>query len=389
MKSMTLILTCVLLLVVTSKGQQLEADTPTVAAPVRYDLPVPEVRINDQTTQFQASLYPGYYLSHPVRSDMRWVRENDSALAAFWQNKGDSVLWLLAQLSGLDWVEDRFDIYVLKYYPSFGGPDPLVLPLGGMREGERVIAAPEGAAQQFNLIYRLAHRMLIQAVKADDPFYRSVAAHPLMQPGPYRRDNLALLLTLVTSQHLIGLDSTFEVYQSPFWKELTPGREVFEKYLLNTWLLTTEKPLARWIVNESPVSPLVEATRPPRFLQAGEVSPGESLEGLPLRGQLGFSVELGENGRLTVNQIDSTRLAYACGLRAGDIIRIVRGRRPSNHKEIVELILEGLDRGGATMLVLRNGEDKTVLIQPRDLANDSAEDGALMLEQTRDSLDIE
>jgi hypothetical protein len=378
-----------LLLTVSSDGQVFDEGSSTGASPAGYDLPVPEVRINNQATQFQASLYPDYYLSHPVRSDMRWVRQNDSALAVFWQNKGDSALWLLNQLSGLDWVEDRFDIYVLKYYPSFGGPDPLVLPLGGMREGERVIAAPEGAAQQFNLIYRLAHRMLLQAVKADDPFYRSVAAHPLMQPGPYRRDNLALLLTLVTSQHLIGLDSTFEVYQSPFWKELTPGREVFEKYLLSTWLLTIAKPLAQWIVSESPVSPLVEATRPPRFPQAGDVSRGESLEGLPLRGQLGFSVELGENGRLTVNQIDSTRLAYACGLRVGDIIRTVRGRRPSNHKEVVELILEGLDRGGTTMLVLRTGEDKTVLIQPRDLANDVSAEDYLEHDRVVDSLDIE
>jgi hypothetical protein len=361
----------------------------STARPAGYDLAVPEVRLNKQATQFQASLYPDYYLSHPVRNDMRWVRENDSALTAFWQNKGDSALWLLAQFSGLDWVEDRFDIYILKYYPSFGGADPLVIPLAGMREASRVMAAPEGAAQQFNLVYRLAHRMLIQAEKADDPLYRSVATHPLMQPGPYRRDNLALLLTLVTSQRIIGLDSTFEVYESPFWKEQTPGREIFEKYLLNTWRLTPEKPLAQWIVSESPLSTLVEATRPPRFRPAGEVGQGESLEGLPLRGQLGFSVALGENGRLTVSQIDSTRLAYACGLREGDIIRTIRGKRPSTHKEVVEYILEGLDRGGATMLVLRNGEDKTVLIQPHDLANDLSDEDSLKHDRAADSLDIE
>ena len=38
---------------------------------------------------------------------------------------------LLTELSGLDWVEDRFDIYALRYYPSFGGSDPLVIPVGG------------------------------------------------------------------------------------------------------------------------------------------------------------------------------------------------------------------------------------------------------------------
>lgn len=90
-----------------------------------------------------------------------------------------------------------------------------------------------------------------------------------------------------------------------------------------------------------------------------------------------------------MTEIDSTRLAFACGLREGDIIRTVRGKRPSNHKEAMEFILEGLDRGGATMLVLRNGEDKTVLIQPRDLGEDDAEEEALRREQVRDSLEIE
>jgi len=377
----------VLVLALTLSAQLSDVASPT--APVPYDLPVPEVHLNDQAAMFQASLYPEYYLSHPVRTDMRWVRENDSALEAFWQSKGDSALWLLTQFSGLDWVEDRFDFFFLKYFPSFGGADPLVIPLGGQREGSRIIAMPQGAILEFNLIYRLAHRMLIQAEKADDPFYRSVANHPLMQPGPYRRDNLALLLTLVTSQRLIGLDSTFEAYQSPFWKEQSPGREIFEKYLLNSWLLTKEKPLAQWIISESPVSALVEATRPPRFRPAGEAIQGKSIEGLPLRGQLGFALDLGESGHLTVTQVDSTRLAYACGLRAGDIIRTVRGKRPQTHKDVIEYILEGLDRGGATMLVLRNGEDKTILIQPRDLAADSTEEEALRREQIKDSLDIE
>jgi len=388
MRSVILTLICLLLSAPMLYPQQLVEDTPK-AAPVRYDLPVPEARLNNRAAQFQASLYPEYYLSHSVRADMRWVREHDSALTVFWQNKGDSVLWLLGRLSGLDWVEDRFDIYLLKYYPSFGGADPLAIPLSGKRAGAQVIAAPEGAAQKFNLIYRLAHRMLIQAEKADDPLYRSVATHPLMQPGPYRRDNLAMLLTLVTSQQVLGLDSTFEVYQSPFWKEETPGREVFEKYLLNAWILTPERTLAEWVTNESPLSALVEATRPPRFRPAGEVGQGESIEGLPLRGQLGMAVQLGENGRLTVTGIDSTRLAFACGVREGDIIRSIRGKRPNTHKEVVEYILESLDRGGATMLILRNGADKTLLIQPRDLADDHDEDELLRREQVRDSLEIE
>jgi len=109
-------------------GQTLPEDISPDTPPIHYDLPVPEVRFNDRAVMFQASLYPDFYRTHSVRRDMRWVREQDTALMNFWDTRGDSVLWLLTQYSGLDWVEDKFDLFVLRYYPSFGGADPLVIP---------------------------------------------------------------------------------------------------------------------------------------------------------------------------------------------------------------------------------------------------------------------
>ena len=137
-------------------GQTLPEDISPDTPPIHYDLPVPEVRFNDRAVMFQASLYPDFYRTHSVRRDMRWVREQDTALMNFWDTRGDSVLWLLTQYSGLDWVEDKFDLFVLRYYPSFGGADPLVIPIGAMRQGPLAIAAPEGSLQQFNVIYQLA-----------------------------------------------------------------------------------------------------------------------------------------------------------------------------------------------------------------------------------------
>ncbi len=332
--------------------------------PIRYDLPVPEVRFNDRAAMFQAELYPEFYLTHSVAQDLRWVRENDSALAYFWQTQGDSTLWLLTQYSGLDWVEDRFDLYVLRWYPSFGGSDPLVIPIGGMRRGGTAIAAPPGAVQKFNLIYQLAHRMLSQSERADDPLYRSMAGHPLMQPSPYRRDNLAVLLATVTAQKILGLDSTFEAYQSDFFKRLHPGREVFEKFLLTHWALTPERPLLQWVLDESPMSALVEATRAPARSEDSLALAPEYVEGLPLKGQLGFSIKTGDNNRLTIDKIDTLRLAYACGLRVGDVVRSVDGKRPRTHRQLIEFVLVGLDKGGSTVSVLRNEAEITMVLRP-------------------------
>lgn len=353
-----------------------------------YELPVPDVRINDRAAAFQASLYPDFYRTNSVRGDMRWLQQQDSSLLAFWQTKGDSTLFVLAELSGLDWVEDRFDIYALRYYPSFGGSDPLVIPVGGKRQGVLAMAAPEGAVMQLNLIYQLAHRMLAQAERTDDPFYRAMADHPLMRPGAYRRDNLALLLSLVTAQQVLGMDSTLVAYQSAFWKEQTPGRQIFEKYLLPEWILTADRPLAQWIIDEPYNSRLVAVTRPPRRpTRQTYTSHRVYVEGLPLKGELGFSVTVGDNNRLSVNQIDMYRLAYACGLREGDQIRSVDGKRLRTHKQMIEYVLEAYDLGGATLAVQREGEDMTVLIQPIDLFE--TEDGLFYYEGIEDTLFFE
>lgn len=336
--------------------------------PAGYDLPVPDVRINDRATAFQASLYPDFYKANSVRGDMRWLQQHDSALVEFWHSKGDSSLFLLAELSGLDWVEDRFDIYTLRYYPSFGGSDPLVIPVGGKRQGVLAMAAPEGAVMQLNLIYQLAHRMLAQAERADDPFYRAMAGHPLMRPGAYRRDNLAMLLAMVTAQHVLGMDSTLVAYQSAFWKNQTPGRQIFEQYLLPEWILSAERPLAQWIIDEPYNSRLVAVTRPPSRPKNPTIRRHRVyIEGLPIKGEFGFSVTVGDNNRLTVSQIDSLRLAFACGLRDGDQIRSVDGKRLRSHKQMIEYVLEGYDKGGATLAVQRERENMTVLIQPIDM----------------------
>ena len=227
-------------------------------------------------------------------------------------------------------MEDRFDLYVLRYYPSSGGSDPLVIPIGGVRQGGTAIAAPPGAVQKFNLIYQLAHRMIAQAERADDPLYRSMARHPLMQPGPYRRDNLAMLLATVTAQKIIGLDSTFEAYQSDFCRKMHRGREVFEKFLLTQWALTPERPLLQWVIDESPLSAFVEATRAPLRAVDSLAPAQEYVEGLPIKGQLGLSVKIGDNNRLVLDQVDTLRLAYACGLRVGDVIRLGRRQTPAD-----------------------------------------------------------
>ncbi len=325
----------------------------------------PKVGVNDRSTALQSSLYPQMYRQQAVRGDMRWLAQNDSSLVTFWEAQGDTVLHIMRELSGIEWYESEFDVYLVRYFPTLGSSDPMILPIGGMGDGTVFEVAPDGSRLILNLMFQLSRRMLAQAVQPEDSVILGIAYHPLMQPGPYRQDNLAMLLAMATCQNIIGYDSTYDAYQSAFWKYHSLGRDIFEKYFLDQWILSPDRPLADWIAAEPYGSQLVKLTRPPKPVRRG---PGpkqrQFVEGLPLEGELGFSVKLDESSRLMVSQIDTYRLAYANGLREGDRIFRVDGRRVKTQKAMVEHILNGLDNGGAILEIIREGNTETLLLQP-------------------------
>jgi S1-C subfamily serine protease len=65
-----------------------------------------------------------------------------------------------------------------------------------------------------------------------------------------------------------------------------------------------------------------------------------------------------------VDKLDPNRLAFACGLQEGDVVRQVDGARVRTHKDIISHILTGLDNGGASVNILRDGQGIALIIQP-------------------------
>ncbi len=329
-----------------------------------YDHLVPRVTMNDRQTSLQAGLFPDFYAQHSAAGDMRWVAAHDSALVVFWQSKGDTVLHILCELSGIEWTEAEFDLYLVRLYPSIGSGNPLIIPMGGILSGSLIRAIPTDHRLHLNVIYQLARRMLDQSLRPEDNVFYPMAGHPLMRPGPYRRDNLALVLALATCQNIIGYDSTMEAYRSLYWKQNFPGWEIFDRHFLNKWVVTPDHTLADLIAGEPFNSNLVTITRPPRLTSRRDAGrPRVFVEDLPLKGRLGFSVKLNASNRLQVHKIDVYRLAYACGLREGDEIRRVNGLLVRSHKDLVEKILETFEESGATLQILREGNFESVILQ--------------------------
>jgi len=360
MKSMTLALIIVFALAFSVAGQDVDEFDPFT-----YQYFVPEVEINTRSASLQSSLFPDMYISRSPVSDLRWARDHASDLIEFWAVDGDTVLHVMRELSGIEWYEEQFSVHLVRHFPSLGASNPLVMPVGGFGPGKVLEAAPEDNPQRLVLLYLLAHRMLDQSNYPPKAVYLAIADHPLMRPGIYRRDCLAWLLALATADKVMGYEDSREAYNSAFIKNHQPGRILFESEYLKYWLLSPDRPLAEWVGAEPMNSQLVVITRPPRVRNTNQTAnPGADLEGVPLRGDLGFSVVRSGRNKLQVDKVDTYRLAYQCGLREGDVIQRVDGKRPRSHRQLIEYVLASLHSGGTALDISRQGQAQLVILQP-------------------------
>jgi S1-C subfamily serine protease len=137
--------------------------------------------------------------------------------------------------------------------------------------------------------------------------------------------------------------------------------------------LTLENPLTRRLANEPAGSDLVAATDVPDNPMATDKKPRRQfIEGLPVKGEFGFATRLNNANRLVVDKIDDGRLAYACGLRQGDVINSVDGERVTTQRELIEAILKNFETMGAVLQVTRGSSKETLFLRPGKGSAESA-----------------
>lgn len=330
----------------------------------RYRSFIPAVAINDRSVPLQAAVYPDLYKIRSAETDMKWVTDSDTDVVKFWKQKGDTVLHILTELAGIEWKEAEFDIYLVRHFPTVGSPDPLVVPVGGIGPRGLLEDVPRDNRLTLNLAYQMARRLLSQVERADDPTSFALARHPLMRQTPLRRDCMAMLLALVTCQNMLGYDKANEAFNSEFWDRHFPAKEIFKTYLMNKWVLSPEKTLASKILNEPRNSELVEATRPPRArTTTSDGQPVTQIAGISPTGKLGFSVRYESGNAMVIDTIDANRLAYANGLRSGDQIKRVEGQVVRTFRDLVEKILNGIEKGGAEIEYVRDNKIHMLTMQ--------------------------
>ena len=319
----------------------------------------------------QESMYPEIYSRESSSKDMAWVRKNDSLLESFVTQFGDSMMASITRLTGFLLPPSDVRVHLVRFYPSTGSGYPIIVPLGGVRSSDRTVALPSGNRQLFNLLYQIS-RWAVAEAAGDSRVKGSIVDHPLMRPGAWQSDNLSMLLALTLGEQFFGVDSTHAIWQSPFWRQKFVSWDACNLYLRTNWKLTAEKPLLRWLDDEPWDSDLVRAFAPPR--PESQLATAVTINtDIPLEGLLGMILVSEEKNIYRVEQIDSTRLAFACGLRQGDKILRVGTETSPNQLHLMGKILEGYDRGATTIYIKRGNKTLPIIIRPMKLETDSAE----------------
>lgn len=335
------------------------------STPVSYTN-LPKVEFEHYNLELMRSFYPIYYKSeYTIRKDIRSVTREDSSFIALWDSVGNSVLYNIKELSGIEWVEDEIDVHLVKFLPSLGLYDPLVMPWEGVKTRDYIEAAPTGWRRMLNLIRLLSGRNVRQIFYPECTRHY-LSDHPLLQQSAYRFDNVAMALALETASRVIDPDTLRIIVSSSSWQSSFPGWVVFENHFLYTWPLSAEMPLAQFLSDEPYNSPLIELTRPPRQARI-TVDKGSRKDKLTMgagTGRLGFSVTKANNGLLEVVDVDSTKIAYGSGLMSGDQIRKVNGETVRTARDLMSKIIDKIDEEGVYMIVLRDQEEIGLLLLP-------------------------
>ncbi len=331
-------------------------------------LPLPLVKFETENYFLTKAFYPDYHADeHEVWQDIFDVEKRAVPLLELWKIWGDSILRDIEIYSGIPWKEPGLKIHLMKYLPVPGLYEPLAIPIVGIKQGIVIEAPPTGFHQLLELIQCLSGRNLLQLEYPGDTL-AAINNHPLLDQGPYRFDIMAMLVALSTAQAIIPPDTLAQITASAAWKRHFPGWGVYKNSFRDKWTLSPTSPLLQYLQNEPYNSGLVALTAPPEDTSVVKTDSAKSSQPSStssVGGRLGFFADRQKNGTYKVSAIDSTKLAYACGLRLGDQIRTINGATAATFSAMVGNIIDQLNGDGAYLEISRGGEIKGILIRAR------------------------
>lgn len=334
-------------------------------SPVRAQTsgPIPAVLFRFDPT-YQAVVGGGPEGRHDPEDDARWAERRARGLTDFHRQSGSRVLRLIADYAGVPWPYEEIDVYVVRRFPTLSIQYPLTIAVGEIVQGPSRQEIPSGDFLVLTFAHQIAHYLLDpppEELAADRP---RALEHPLLEEGSFRRESLVNLIAYRALEEIWGRQRLDRAIAEPLWASYNP-EAVFLDSLESRWTVSRSRPLVTWLLEEGedgPVVRLAEAFESRRVGAGGGAAPG-APSGPPVGGgmagtEVGFDVGQSADGRLFIAFLDRGSPAEAAGLRAGDIVLTIEGRRFSNVSEAMQVVENAWRTNGEVNLsVERQGKE--------------------------------
>lgn len=293
--------------------------------------------------------------------DARWAERRAKDLTEFYGENGARLLRLLSEYAGVRWPYEDIQVYGLRYFPTLSIEYPLTIAVGEIRDGGARQEVPGGDFLILTLAHQITHYLLDPPPGTSAAGRPRVLDHPLMEEGSYRREALVNLVAYRALEDLWRRERLGRARREPLWASYNP-ESAFVDSLAARWTLSPSRPLVSWLQQEDEDGPLVrlaerlEASRGPA--SETDVSGGgqgtRSMAGNEVGLDLGQSAE----GRLFIAFIDPRSPADAAGLRSGDVVLTIEGRRFTSAAEAMRVLRDAWETNREVNLsVERQGKE--------------------------------
>jgi hypothetical protein len=340
---------------------------PGVAAAQGRSTQIPAVVFRFDPT-YQAVVAGGEEERRDPADDVRWAERRAESLTDFHAENGGRLLRLLSEYAGLDWPYREIEVYVVRRFPTLSIQYPLTLAVGTIEQGQGRQEIPGDDFLTLTFAHQITHYLLDPAPEPLGAYRPEALDHPLMEEGNFRRESLINLVTYRALEDIWGAQRLRRARQEPLWESYNP-EAAFVDSLENRWNLSRSRPLVSWLLQEGREGRLVKLAEQLESSRSGGGRDGAGAGGDARAGdrqgpvsmagsEVGFDLGQSAEGRLFIAFLDPTSPAEAAGLRPGDVVLTVEGRRFASVSEAMRTVRDAWRANGEVNLsVERQGQE--------------------------------
>jgi hypothetical protein len=298
------------------------------AARAQGDAGVPVVLFRFES-EYAAVTGAGAEQGRDPRDDVRWAQDRARPLTEFHDDQGTGLLRRMSDYAGVAWPYAEIPVYLLRRFPTLSIQYPFTVAVGEIQRGQGRQELPdEGDFLILVWAHQIAHYLL-------DPPPPELGAsrpreldHPLVEEGNWRREALVNLVTYRALEDLWGEERLRRARSEPVWISYNP-EEAFVDTLRTRWSLSRTTPLKTWLAREGTSGPVLELAE--KLERQGGAAPpaaaGAPGRVTPSGTDVGLDLGVTADGRLVIAFLDRGSPAEAAGLRGGDVVLTIEGRR--------------------------------------------------------------